>query len=126
MAIWQGRSVRKPSGGRLRLARKKRKFEIGGEPTWPMVGEDKSKKVRTRGGNFKIKVTSVKSVNVTDPKTGKVTKSNVTTVVENAANPHFVQRNIITKGAIIKTDLGKAKVTSRPGQDGVVNAILIE
>ncbi len=126
MAIWQGRSTRKPSGGRLRLGRKKRKYEIGGEATLPMIGEDKNKKVRSRGGNAKMKVTSVHTANVTDPKTGKVTKSNVVTVVENPANPHFVQRNIVTKGAIIRTDLGKARVTSRPGQDGVVNAMLIE
>jgi small subunit ribosomal protein S8e len=46
--------------------------------------------------------------------------------VENPANPHYVRRNIITKGAVIKTELGNAKVTSRPGQDGVVNAALIE
>ena len=35
-------------------------------------------------------------------------------------------RGIITKGALIETELGKAIVTSRPGQDGVVNALLVE
>ena len=48
------------------------------------------------------------------------------TVTENHANPNYVQRNIINKGAVIQTELGDAKITSRMGQDGVVNAVLIE
>ncbi len=47
-------------------------------------------------------------------------------MVENPANPNYVQRNIITKGAIIKTSAGNAKVTSRPGQDGTINAVLVK
>ena len=43
----------------------------------------------------------------------------------NSANPNYVRRNIITKGAIVETPEGNAKVTSRPGQDGVINGILI-
>ncbi|MCD6558125.1 MAG: 30S ribosomal protein S8e, partial [Candidatus Aenigmarchaeota archaeon] len=38
----------------------------------------------------------------------------------------FVRRNIITKGAIIMTEDGRAVVTNRPGQEGVINAKLIE
>jgi small subunit ribosomal protein S8e len=49
----------------------------------------------------------------------------MTTVTENPANKNFVRRNILTKGAVVATDLGKAKITSRPGQDGEVNAILL-
>ncbi|MEM5832609.1 MAG: 30S ribosomal protein S8e, partial [Candidatus Aenigmatarchaeota archaeon] len=40
--------------------------------------------------------------------------------------PLYERRKIITKGAIIKTEIGLAKVTSRPSQHGVVNAILIQ
>ena len=64
--------------------------------------------------------------NVFDPKKGKVTRTKILTVTENPANPNYVQRNIITKGAIIQTELGNARITSRMGQDGVVNAVLIE
>ncbi len=46
-------------------------------------------------------------------------------MLENAANRHYVRRDIITKGTIIQTKLGKARVTSRPAQDGTVNAVLI-
>ncbi|MCI4362340.1 MAG: 30S ribosomal protein S8e, partial [Thermoplasmata archaeon] len=40
-------------------------------------------------------------------------------------NPNYVQRNIVTKGAILETELGLVRVRSRPGQDGVVNAVRI-
>ena len=33
--------------------------------------------------------------------------------------------NIITKGSVIQTEKGKAQVTSRPGQHGVVSAVLV-
>ena len=46
-------------------------------------------------------------------------------VIENTANPNYVRQNIITKGSVIETEKGKAKVTSRPGQHGVVNAVLL-
>jgi len=37
----------------------------------------------------------------------------------------FDRRRILTRGAIIDTRLGEAVVTSRPGQDGIVNALLL-
>ena len=33
---------------------------------------------------------------------------------------------MITKGAILETEDGKCKVVSRPGQSGVINAILVQ
>jgi small subunit ribosomal protein S8e len=33
---------------------------------------------------------------------------------------------IVNKGAVIKTELGLARVVSRPSQDGIVNAVKIE
>ena len=52
-------------------------------------------------------------------------KAKIEIVTANPANRHYVRRNIMTKGTIIKTDKGDARVTSRPGQDGVINAVLI-
>jgi len=126
MALWQGRSRRKPSGGMYRPIRKKRKHEIGREVQLAMVGKTKTKKVRVRSAATKIRLLTSDHANVLNPKTGKVQRTKILTVIENPANPHYVQRNIITKGAIIKTELGKAKVTSRPGQHGVLNAVLME
>ena len=53
-------------------------------------------------------------------------KAKLKKVIENKASRHFARMGIITKGAIIETDKGKAKVTNRPGQDGVINAVLVK
>lgn len=126
MPQWQGKSKRKTTGGRRKLARGKRKFEIGGEKHPTMIGNMDYKKIRVRGAKNKIRVAATQKACVTDQKTKKTTVVAIKNVVENAANPHYVRRNIITKGAIIETEAGKAKVTSRPGQHGCINALLIE
>jgi len=46
-------------------------------------------------------------------------------VVRNPVNVDYDRRRIITKGAIIGTSLGEAVITSRPGHNGVVNAVLV-
>lgn len=126
MALWQGKSRRKPSGGRLRLARKKRRFEIGRDAEYTHVGETRLQKFRVRGGNHKARLLKAAYANVVDPITKKMQKVKIITVKENAANPNYVQRNIINRGAIIQTEIGMAKVTSRPGQDGAINAVLVK
>ncbi len=126
MAIWQGDSLRKPSGGRAKLNKNKRKYELGKGAAETKIGERKVKKIRTTGGNDKIRLTNENKINVVNPKTNKVERAEIISVVENKANTHFVRRNIITKGAVVETSAGKVKVTSRPGQDGIINGILIE
>ncbi|MBE3116075.1 30S ribosomal protein S8e, partial [Candidatus Bathyarchaeota archaeon] len=59
------------------------------------------------------------------PKSGKTEKTEIVRVVRNIANVDFNRRGVITKGAEIETALGVAKVTSRPGSDGIINAVLI-
>lgn len=125
MALWQGKSKRKTSGGRLRLARKKRKFEIGREKQFTHLGARKVKLYRTKGGNRKARLLRIDVAQVLDPSTKQVRKVKILTVKSNPSNPHYVQRNIITRGATIQTELGEARITSRPGQDGVVNAVLL-
>ena len=126
MAIWQGRSLRKISGGRVRKARKKRRYELGREAVLTHIGDKRMKIVRVRGGNTKIKLLRDSYVNVYNPKTGKAEKAKINAVIENPSNPHFAQRNIITRGAIVDTNLGKVRITSRPGQHGVLNGVLLE
>ena len=125
MALWQGKSKRKPSGGRLVVSRKKRRFEIGREPMFTNLGEENLRKYRTMGGNSKVKMLSAAYANVVDPKTNAVKRVKIVTVKGNPANPNYVQRNIMNRGATIQTELGMAKITSRPGQDGTINAVLI-
>jgi small subunit ribosomal protein S8e len=125
MGIWQGRSRRKRTGGRLRPIRKKRRFEIGRELQNATLGAGTVKPYRVRGGNIKLRILTTQSINVYDPATKKMQPAKVITVRENPANPNYVQRNIITKGAILETDLGLVRVRSRPGQDGVLNGVRV-
>jgi small subunit ribosomal protein S8e len=116
---------RKLSGGKKRAYRSKKKYEAGGYPAETTLGEPRRKSTRGMGGNGKIKVLSEKFASVTDPKSGKAEKTEITRVVKNSANVDYNRRGVITKGAEIDTALGLAKVTSRPGSDGVINAVLI-
>lgn len=125
MALWQGKSKRSKTGRRIRYARGKRKFEIGRESLLTTIGTNNLKVIRTKGNNRKTRVKTSSIVYILDPKTQKTTKTEITTVKENPANIHYVRRNIINKGAIIETKIGKAKVTSRPGQSGTINAVLL-
>ena len=124
--ISQERSRRKPSGGRYRPFRPKKLINIGRQPAGTTIGVRRLQHLRVRGGLYKERLLRVEEANLLDPKSGKFERAKIKAVLENPANRNFVRMNIITKGAIISTERGKAKVTSRPGQDGVVNAILIE
>ncbi|MCD6414450.1 MAG: 30S ribosomal protein S8e [Candidatus Diapherotrites archaeon] len=126
MAQSHGRSKRTKTGAKRKKKRDKIKAELGREPVLTTVGETDKKHIRTRGGNPKTSLRKAKEANVLDPGTGKIQKTEIVSVLENTANRHYVRRNIITKGAVIETKLGKARVTSRPTQDGLVNAILVK
>ena len=125
MGIIQGRPNRKASGGKYVSYRGKRKNERGNRPVLTKIGEKKSRTHRVRGGTEKYSLLSTQIANVYDPKTKKYSKAAIKTVVENPANRHYVRRNIITKGTVIDTEKGKAKVTNRPGQENTINAVLI-
>jgi small subunit ribosomal protein S8e len=126
MGIYQGNDFRKTSGGRKRPHRHVRKYELGRFPTLTVVSStEKRVKVRARGGNVKVKVRRAAYANVVNPADGSSRKAKILRVAETSANREYARRIIIVKGAIIETEIGLAKVTSRPGQDGVINAILI-
>ncbi|MCL4309130.1 MAG: 30S ribosomal protein S8e [Thermoplasmatales archaeon] len=125
MGIWQGRSKRKRTGGRLRPIRKKRRNEIARELQTATVGVGTVKKYRVRGGNRKLRILTAQTINVYDPATKGTRPAKIVTVRENPANPNYVQRNIVTKGAILETEVGLVRVRSRPGQDGVLNGVRI-
>jgi len=123
---WQGESVRKVTGGRRRPAAMKRRTEIGLAPADTHIGEDRTRVIRTFGGNEKVRALRASFANVTNPTSGETKKVKIETVEKNTANPNYVRRNLLTKGAVIKTEIGHARITSRPGQDGIINALLIE
>lgn len=124
MAVWHKRSMTKKTGGKTRRYRKSRKYDLGSEFSEPEVGDQRIRVVRTRGGNDKSRVKRSETVNLAVD--GEVKKADIEQVLENPANPNFVRRSLLTKGTIVKTSEGKAKITSRPGQNGVVNAVPVE
>ena len=126
MAQWHGISRRKPSGGRKVRARGKRSTEISNEKQLDLIGESKKKIYRRTGGNTLVRVLAADKVSINDPKTGKTTLGTIENVIENESDPNYVRRNVLVKGAIIETNKGRVKITSRPGKDGVINGVLIE
>lgn len=126
LSVWHGNQhKKKASGGRKRPYRMKRKFEGGSFPTETTRGTTKRRFARARGSNVKARLLNVSHTNVSDPATGKTERAEITRVVRNPANVDYDRRGVITKGTVIETPLGTARVTSPPGQDGVANAILI-
>lgn len=112
------------TGGRREKYRDKKLSQMGGEFTATKVADkDKRTEKRQRGGNTSVKLKKVSTVNVVT-KEGKTKKAKVVKILE-SHNPEYVRMNIITKGAVLETDLGKVRVTNRVGQDGVVNGVLV-
>jgi len=115
--------ARKISGGKYKDYRKKKLHEIPGIPRLVRLGEERKKKIRMRGGGEKTVLLATNKANVLDSKTKKLQVVKIKAVVEIPSNRYL--KNVLLKGNIIDTELGKAKITNRPGQEGAVNAILI-
>ncbi len=126
MPLYQGNDLRKITGGKKRRNRKPRKREIGSFPTNTALSSEEERVVtRVYGGNRKIRVKKALYANIQNPD-GTSKKVKILRILETPMNPDYVRRGIIVKGAIIETEAGRAVVTSRPGQDGVINAVLIK
>lgn len=124
MAVRHDRSDTKKSGGKTRRYRKSKKYDLGSEFSSPSLGETKTVKKDSRGNNEKNVVRSENKANLSVD--GEVKNVEIESVVDNPANDNYVRRSLLTKGTVIQTSEGKARITSRPGQDGVVNAKLVE
>jgi len=75
---------------------------------------------------IKTRLVSTNYVNVSNPSSGKTERLEILDVVRNPANVDYNRRGVITKGVIVRTENGLARVISRPGQHGVLNAISVE
>ena len=130
MAKWHGISRRKPSGGRFKRPnryRGKRRTEVSSEAQYAYIGEkDDRKMYRKNAGSQTTRLLSANTVNVNIPKEGTTVKATINSVIANDADPNFIRRNIVTKGSIVDTSMGKVKITSRPGMHGVASGILLE
>jgi small subunit ribosomal protein S8e len=117
---------RKITGGKYKAFSKRKKYAIPGIPRKVKLRETKSKVLRGLGGSKKTVLLSTEQVNVIDTKTKKTKKVKIKNVIETPSNKFLARQNILIKGAIIETDLGKAKITNRPGQEGQINAVLLK
>jgi small subunit ribosomal protein S8e len=116
---------KKLTGGRRKPLRGRKKFESDSYAAETIVDQTEKQKRRTTGGNYKLFLKRISEANIIDPSTNTSSKLKIIEVIENAASRDYDRRGVLTKGAIIKTEKGNAKVFSRPGQQGIVNAILI-
>jgi small subunit ribosomal protein S8e len=115
----------KITGGRRHPLRIRRKYEIDRYPNEASIGAQITITRRVRGGNNKSALKSIDFVNLAIGNS-KVKKTKILKVLENATNNDYQRRGIITKGAILETQEGKCRVVSKPGQTGIVNAILLK
>ncbi|MFH1607612.1 MAG: 30S ribosomal protein S8e [archaeon] len=110
---------RKISGGKYNKNRKKKSYEIAGQKRVVKIGDEKRKIQRTRGGNKKTLLLKAKFINVENKKV------EIKNVIETPSNRFLARQNILTKGTIVETELGKIRITNRPTQEGLVNGVLM-
>jgi len=118
------RKGRKTTGGRYKKGRKKKLYEMPGKKRTVKLGEEKRKAIRVRGGNKKSFLLKIKYVNV--KANNKSKKLEIKNVLETPSDRFLARQNIVTKGTIVETELGKVRITNRPSQEGVANGILVE
>ena len=120
----RGKTARRGTGAKVVKNTDKKKRHIGRAAVLTKLGERSAKIVRVKGGKTKVKLKYEQMINVSDGGTTKTVK--VMDVLETPSNRQYARRKIITKGAIVETEMGKVKVTSRPGQIGIISGVLLK
>jgi small subunit ribosomal protein S8e len=129
LSVYQGKDLRKENGKIKSPNSKKRKANYGRYPILTKIskGNEEIRYIfRTKGGNYKVKLKSALYVNVLNPETKEIKRVKISGVIKNPNDKNLDREKIITKNAILNTEIGKVLVTSRPGQDGIINGILIK
>jgi small subunit ribosomal protein S8e len=115
---------KKKTGGKYIKNRKKKSYEISGQKTITKIGQRKKGIKKIRNGQKKKILLKENFVNVKAK--NKISRVEIKNVLETPSNRFLARQNILTKGAIVETELGKVKIINRPTQEGNVNGILIE
>ena len=116
---------RKITGGKYKDSRKKKKYSLSGTTRKVKLRTTKQKTIQGLGGKKKKVLLSTEFANIVDITTKKAKKAKISSVLETPSNRFLARQNILIKGAIIETELGKAKITNRPSQEGNVQAELL-
>merc|ERR1712127_464930 len=148
------RHKRRATGGRMPIHQKKRKFEMGRQPTMTKLGPKRVRPLRTRGGNLKWRALKIDGGNFSWGSEAVSRKTRVLDVVYNATNNELVRTKTLVKNCIVLIDanplrqwylkhydveLNKKKVaeqfnsgrllaciSSRPGQSGRLDGYVLE
>ena len=115
----------KITGGKRYPLRTRRKYEMDRYPVETLKGEQVIITRKVRGKNTKGALKTADFVNLSVPGQ-KVKKIKILKVLKNPTSKDYERRGVISKGAVLETEAGQCRVISRPGQTGIVNAILIK
>jgi len=116
--------MKKISGGKYHPMKKKKLYERHNPSRLTTLGKEKIKALKTKGGEQKLVLLSTDKAHILDQKTKKWKMVKIKAVLQIPSNRYL--KNILLKGAIIDTELGRAKITNRPGQENSVFAVLVQ
>jgi len=98
------RHKRRATGGRMPIHQKKRKFEMGRQPTMTKLGPKRVRPLRTRGGNMKFRALKIDAGNFSWGSESVSRKTRVLDVVYNATNNELVRTKTLVKNCIVLID----------------------
>jgi len=95
---------RRATGGRRKILRGKRKYELGRAPALTKLGEKRIHLIRTRGGHTKYRALRLNEGHFVWPGEAATKRSRILNVVYNATSNELVRTNTLVKGAIVQID----------------------
>jgi len=95
---------RRATGGRRKVIRGKRKFELGRAPALTKIGEKRIHLIRTRGGHSKHRALRLNEGHSVWPGEAATKRSRILNVVYNATSNELVRTNTLVKGCIVQID----------------------
>ena len=97
---------RRLTGGKKKKWRKKRKYELGRQPSNTKIGIKRISMIRVRGGNIKKRALSLEAGNFSYLSLNVTRKTKIISVVYNSTNNELVRTNTLVKGSIIQIEPG--------------------
>ena len=95
---------RRATVGRMPIHRKKRKFEMGRQPSMTKLGEQKVVNVRGRGSGYKYRALKLNEGNFMWVSEGVSRKCKILEVLYNASNNELVRTQTLVKNCIVSVD----------------------
>jgi len=96
---------KRATGGKKKVWRKKRKYELGRQPAMTKLSSNKTvRRVRVRGGNVKWRALRLDTGNYSWGSEAVTRKSRILDVVYNASNNELVRTQTLVRSAIIQVD----------------------